>query len=114
MGGYAVNKGNRNPYQPEDPQGADDCDLSFTVDLVGVQPEITSSLSFGDELLVTLKTNGAVTSVVCADERGEVAGTLAAFRGLARLIGCLRQGESYVAVVQAASPTRCMVFVRRR
>lgn len=97
-----------------DVAGSDDpCDLRFRVDLLGVRQEALSTISVGDELEVALDVRGAATSVVCRTSVGAVAGTLAAFRGLARLIRCLSQGEQYIALVESVSRLRCAVFVRR-
>jgi hypothetical protein len=39
---------------------------------------------------------------------------LAAFRGLAQLIGCMDAGAAYIAVVEQSSATRCAVQVTRQ
>lgn len=92
----------------------DGCDLEFSVDLVGVRSEVSAKLRTGEILLVGLRAHGVVHSAACTTQRGEVVGTLAAFVGLARLIGCLEGGAHYLAEVEVASATRCAVKVMRR
>lgn len=115
MGGYAPDqiKKTKGGAVPPTVVG-DGCDLAFQTDLVGVQSRISSALIKDDELLVRLRIKDSIKSVVCESAAGAVVGTLAAFRGLSRLIGCLEQGVAYVAVVETASFSRCSVKVFRR
>lgn len=80
----------------------------------GVQSGVSGDLQMGDILLVGLVVHGMTRSVVCQTSAGAVVGTLAAFRGLSRLIGCMEQGVEYVAIVEVASFSRCSVRVNRR
>jgi hypothetical protein len=114
MGGYSPKKV-RKLIVGETASGRaqEGCDLAFRVDLVGVRTEVSKTLVEGDELDVTLLTRDEVRSVVCCKGKA-VAGTLAAFRGLAQLISCLRQGHEYVALVEAVSSARCAVLVLRK
>lgn len=80
---------------------------------VGVRPEVAVGLTVGSRLTVAIEVRGSARSVVCKTSSGEVAGALAAFRGLAQLINCLDGGTSFGATVQAASSTQCNVLVRR-
>jgi hypothetical protein len=115
MGGYA-------PEQVKKSQGGaapptivgDGCDLQFYTDLVGVRAQVSATLSVSETLSVSLRAQGAVRSAVCSTAAGEVVGTLAAFRGLSRLIGCIESSVQYVAHVEFASATRCAVRVVRR
>ncbi|WP_024879203.1 hypothetical protein [Methylosinus sp. LW3] len=115
MGGYAPDqiKKTKGGAAPPTIVG-DGCDLAFQTDLVGVQSRISGGLNKNDELVISLHVQGSIRSVVCETKAGAVVGTLAAFRGLSRLIGCLEQGVGYVAVVEAASFSRCSVKVFRR
>jgi hypothetical protein len=76
------------------------------VDLVGIRTDVSSLLSESEILAVALHNAGAIRSVVCVTDRGDVVGTLAGFRGLAHLIGALNEGAQYVAIVEAASSSR--------
>jgi hypothetical protein len=115
MGGYGPDQIKKRKVGAAQPAVVGDgCDLAFQTDLVGVQSSISSALNRGDELLVRLCIKGSIRSVVCETTVGAVVGTLAAFRGLSRLIGCLEQGVDYVAVVETASFSRCSVKVFRR
>lgn len=84
------------------------------VDLVGIRTDVSSLLSENQILAIALHEAGAIRSVVCVTEEGDVVGTLAGFRGLAQLIGALNEGAKYVAIVDSASPTRCSVRVVRQ
>lgn len=94
-------------------QGGDPCDLSFTVDLTGTRREAASRLRAGDILEVRLIGRGEGVAAVCAPPGGDPVGTLAGFGGLAALLDCLGRGVGYVAFVEEASPTRCVVNVAR-
>ncbi len=115
MGGYAPEqiRKTRGGAAPPNVVG-DGCDLTFQTDLVGVQSSISKTLLTGDELGIRLHIRGQIRSALCETSAGEVVGTLAAFRGLSRLIGCLEQGVEYVAVVETATFSRCTVKVFRR
>lgn len=115
MGGYAPDqiKKTKGGATPPIVVG-DGCDLEFQTDLVGVQSNISEGLDKGGELVISLRVHREIRSVVCETTAGAVVGTLAAFRGLSRLIGCLEQGVSYVAIIEAASFSRCSVKVFRR
>lgn len=97
------------PYAPHD----DPCDIDVEIDLVGVDPGVLAGIKKGDALTVSLKTAGSIKSVICVTGSGKIAGSLAAFRGLAQLIKCLEKGEAYQAVVQTVSKTSCHVLVSR-
>lgn len=115
MGGFGLDKSKKTSGGPipARPLG-DGCDLSFRTDLVGVRSEVSEKLMQGERLEVLLITKAATNAAVCRTAGGDVVGTLAAFRGLARLIACLESGATYVAHVEAASPSRCSVEVLRR
>ncbi|WP_394890429.1 hypothetical protein ACG873_03325 [Mesorhizobium sp. AaZ16] len=113
MGGYAPSGArqaatNRKPVVLED-----GCDLSFELDLVGFRPDEVPGLEKGDELLVQISVNGQWRSLVCATYAGATVGTLAAFQGLAQLIGCVEGGARYIATIQFVSTSRCSVAVMR-
>lgn len=91
----------------------DPCSFQFQVELVGVRSAAASQLAPGHFLDVALIPKGDAVSVVCQTFEGDVVGALAAFRGLARLIGCLRDGLQYQAEVVEATATRCEVRVGR-
>ena len=115
MGGYGPDQIKRTRGGAKAPSiVGDGCNLTFLTDLVGVQSDVSGGLDTGEELVVRLHTRGSIRSVVCETTAGSVVGTLAAFLGLSRLIGCLEQGVDYVAVVEAASFSRCSVKVFRR
>ncbi len=115
MGGYAPDqiKKSKGGAAPPTVVG-DGCDLEFQTDLVGVQSTVSAGLNKGAILLVSLRAQGHIRSVVCETAGGAVVGTLAAFRGLSQLMGCLEQGVGYVALIEEASFSRCSVKVFRR
>ena len=115
MGGYAPDQIKKTKGGAKSPASiGDGCDLAFQTDLVGVQSSISAELNKDDELTVCLRIQGKIRSVVCETTAGAVVGTLAAFRGVSRLIRCLEQGVAYVAFVETASFSRCSVKVFRR
>lgn len=114
MGGYIEDpKPKRPPRRPVGGDDGDPCDLSLELDLVGLQPEISSRLTSGAMLRVVLISLNGIDSVVCQTAAGDTVGALAAFRGLAQLINCLKKGVAYEAAVVLASKTRCNVEVAR-
>lgn len=115
MGGYGPDQIKKTKRGTSPPTiVGDGCDLVFQTDLVGVQSSVSSGLNKGEALAVCIHVRGSIRSVVCETSAGSVVGTLAAFRGLSRLIGCLEQGVGFVAVVETASYSRCAVKVFRR
>lgn len=93
-----------------------DADLKdiIRVDLIGVRTEVSSRLSQGQILSVTIHEFGTARSVVCRTEAGEIVGTLAGFRGLAQMLRSLDDGTSFSAIVESVSASHCSVQVRRR
>ena len=64
-------------------------------------------------LHVVLRGNGPSAHVVCVEAiTGAVAGSLAP-KGVARLIGCMEQGNDYAAVVDSIEDGDCRVIVWR-
>jgi hypothetical protein len=113
MGGSSDKKPTKRAKSSSPRPPTDPCDLEFSVDLVGVRPDVLAGFAAGESLKVAVEVRGSAKSVVCKTRTGEVAGALAAFRGLAQLINCLDSGESFEAAVQAVTTTRCTVLVRR-
>jgi hypothetical protein len=114
MGGYIEDpKPKRPPRRTASGDGGDPCDLSLELDLVGLQPDVSSGLTSGAILRVVLVSLHGIDSVVCQTPAGYTVGALAAFRGLAQLINCLKKGVEYEAAVALASKTRCNVEVYR-
>ena len=94
--------------------GADECDLSFRVELVGFRADAASGLRVGDLLPLGLVRQGAFEAVaVLMQPASAPIGSLAAFPGLARLVACMRRSNEYVARVEQLAPTRCVVAVSR-
>lgn len=93
--------------------GGDPCDISITLDLMGVRRDVATAISPGSSLEVSLINEGALVAVACTTADGDVAGTLAAFPGLVRLIDCIQSGVRFRALVEEASATRCVVTVER-
>ncbi|WP_143750534.1 MULTISPECIES: hypothetical protein [unclassified Mesorhizobium] len=114
MAGFSPRHIQRAPGGAAPTKVGDGCDLEFRLDLVGIRTEVTSWLTGGEILTVRLVENATARSVVCSNSTGDVAGTLAAFRGLSQLIGCMATGAVYIAVVEQSSATRCAVQVIRR
>lgn len=115
MGGYSPDQINKTKGGAAPPRVVGDgCDLAFQTDLVGVRSSISAGLNKDDQLVVSLHIQGQIRSVVCETAAGAAVGTLAAFRGLSRLIGCLERGVVYVAIVETASFSRCSVKVFRQ
>jgi hypothetical protein len=95
-------------------KGSDPCDLSFEVDLQGVQQAALGSVAVGQNLEVAITRAGGYETVVCRlPNRGGVVGALAAFPGLAALIACIRQDHEYIATVVRIERGRCRVSVSR-
>lgn len=94
-------------------KGRDDCDLAFTIDLVGVRRDATRGIRPGDVLEVRIQEQAGTSAAVCETADGKVVGALSGFRGLATLLDCLDGGTEYEAVVEAVGPTRCTVSVSR-
>ncbi|QND63673.1 hypothetical protein HB777_07015 [Mesorhizobium loti] len=114
MAGFSPRHIQRAPGGAAPTKVGDGCDLEFRLDLVGIRTEVTSLLAVGEILTVRLVEHGTARSIVCTNLTGEVAGTLAAFRGLAQLIGCMDAGAAYIAAVEQSSATRCAVQVTRQ
>lgn len=93
--------------------GSDECDLAFETDLAAVNAQVTGGLSPGDELSVVLVEQHGFPSVACRTDSGEVVGSLANVEDLAQLIGCMQQGNVYIATIRDVGPTYCTVFVER-
>lgn len=88
------------------------CDIHLEVDLAGVRSDVISALSLGDVLDVVLRAIEGYEAVACLDRPGgRIAGTLANVEGLDRMIGCLRTGHRYLAVVTELGSLRCRVQV---
>lgn len=114
MAGFSPRHIQRAPGGAAPTRVGDGCDLQFRLDLVGIRTEVTSQLATGEILAVRLVEQGPARSVVCTNRTGDCAGTLAAFRGLAQLIGCINAGVIYIAIVEHSSATRCAVQVIRQ
>jgi hypothetical protein len=94
--------------------GGDDCDLEFELDLISLMRPALQQVVEGDVLAVDLITERDLDAVVCKRQvGGEVVGSLAAFRGLADLIDCIKRGHRYAAKVIRRGKTTCRVLVTR-
>lgn len=113
MGGFAVNRPGMFVAAEHRGTGDDPCDLRFQVELVGVRSEVAARLAVPCVLEVAIVERGEVASAVCRTEDGDIVGALAAFRGLAQLIRCLKDEVPFVALIIAVSATRCEVRVER-
>lgn len=113
MGGYAPSGARQAATSRRTVVLQDGCDLNFELDLVGFRPEEVKGLGKGDELLVQISERGKWRSLVCMTNSGEIVGTLAAFQGLAQLIGCVDGGARYLAIIKFVSTSRCSVAVTR-
>lgn len=88
------------------------CDIHLDIDLASVRAVVISELEAGDELDVALRSVEGYEAVACLQRpAGDVAGTLANVEGLDRLIGCLKAGHRYQAIVTEVGPLRCHVVV---
>lgn len=115
MAGFPANHVRRSRWGAKPSQiVSDGCALRFTTDLVGVRSDVSSRLTQGDRLEVSIRRRGDTRSAVCVTATGDVVGTLAAFVGLARLLACMESGVTYLAYVHVASATRCSVEVALR
>ncbi|NEI04815.1 hypothetical protein GUK34_07930 [Rhizobium leguminosarum] len=65
----------------------------------------------GTTLQVVLTVSNGFDVVVCQTAAGAIVGSLAAFPGLATLVGCLRSGRRYIAQVTALNGTIVTVHV---
>jgi hypothetical protein len=89
----------------------DPCEIEFDVDLSGVNVSVAAGLVVGTVLRVELTVINGFDVVVCRTTAGAVVGSLAAFPGLATLVGCMRGGRRYAATVTALNGTNVGVHV---
>ncbi len=88
---------------------ADICDLTIDTDLEGVRATALAKVSVGDTLVVDLDTAAGFPVAVCKMADGTIVGALAAFRKLAQLISCLRNGVLYEVQVTHIGSGSCHV-----
>jgi len=92
---------------------SDPCDITITTVLQGPKPSALASLKVGASLNVQLHGTGSATSVVCSvPGSNAIAGSLA-FHGIAVLISCIRNGNSYNAEIITLHGGNCEVLVSR-
>lgn len=89
---------------------------SFNCALVNIQtvlnspdPAVLSELTPGTELMIELRGQ----SLVAVDRKGRIAGSVTPPE-LPKLIACLEDGYSYVAIVEKVAGGRCVVIIRVR
>lgn len=92
---------------------ANNCDLNFRVNLVGVKGQAAATLVAGAELSIRPERVGQYVALLCVTSGGDIVGTLAAFVGLAKLVECMQSGIRYQAIVVSVSATSCSVDVKR-
>lgn len=90
---------------------SDPCAIAFDVNLSGVNVAVAAGISVGTTLHVALTVSNGFDVVVCQTAAGLVVGSLAAFPGLATLVGCLRGGRRYIAQVTVLNGTIVTVHV---
>lgn len=90
---------------------SDPCAIAFDVNLSGVNVAVAAGISVGTTLQVVLTVSNGFDVVVCQTAAGQVVGSLAAFPGLATLVGCLRSGRRYIAQVTVLNGTIVTVHV---
>lgn len=113
--------GNRNARGDSDapkPRGrqsdADRCDLSFEVDLSGINATLLRVMTVGSVLDVSLiQVAGFETAACTRAGAHDVVGTLAAFEGLADLIECIKLRNTYKATVVSIDRGASRVAIRR-
>ncbi|MBB2792679.1 UNVERIFIED_ORG: hypothetical protein GGD58_001526 [Rhizobium pisi] len=92
--------------------GGDACDISFDVDLSGVNIAVAQTVSVGEVLSVDLDNINGFDVVVCRKQANmQVVGSVAAIPQLGQLIGCLRSGRVYTATVAACNVSIVTVHV---
>ena len=92
----------------------DDCNLVFDVDLTSLRPAVRD-VTLGETLDVELATEQDFDAVVCKRRAdGAIVGSLAAFQGLSDLVGCMKRGHRYTAVIVKLGRTACRVHVTRK
>jgi hypothetical protein len=74
-------------------------------------PEVVASLKENDFLQVQLGRQGEAEILQAVDLSGNIAGSLVP-PSLPRFIGCIRQGSSYIAVIQEKIGGRIRVEIR--
>ncbi|UWU25444.1 hypothetical protein N2601_31130 (plasmid) [Rhizobium sp. CB3060] len=89
----------------------DPCALEFDVNLSGVNVVLAATGVVGQVMVVRLTVINGFDVVVCETAPGSVLGSLAAFQGLAQLIGCLRSGRRYTARITAINGATISVHV---
>jgi hypothetical protein len=93
---------------------ADRCDLSFEVDLSGVNAALLRAITVGSPLDVSIIRVQGFETAACTPPGGrDVVGTLAAFEGLADLIECIKLRNVYTATVVFFDRGTCRVAIRR-
>ncbi len=104
--GYSATPARVNPSKPGTGAGGgggtggapDPCDIVETAALNSLQPNVVRTLNVGDILTVNLNRAGPNPVVEVLTPLGQRAGALT-HRGHVRIITCIDQGRSYVAVV---------------
>jgi len=106
-------KGRASTTTGAEPVG-DDCNLVFDVDLTSLRPAVRD-VTLGEMLDVDLAAEQDFDAVVCKRRAdGAIVGSLAAFQGLSDLVGCMKRGHRYSAVIVKLGRTACRVHVTRK
>lgn len=115
MSGNRKARGDSDAPKPRDRKpDADRCDLSFEVDLSGIDAALLRALTVGSVLDVSLiQVAGFETAACMRAGARDVVGTLAAFEGLADLIECIKLRNTYKATVVSIDRGACRVAIRR-
>lgn len=90
--------------------GETDCEALFlSTTLTSPDPEVLERLEV--RKVLALRLEGERGPLLAVTESGEVAGSITGI-GLARLIACVTEGFSYVAIVESIEDGRCDVEIR--
>lgn len=98
--------------RPNGPDVIDSCDISFETILNSVVPLALQSVSRGDRLNLTVNNKKSPPSLE-ATYNGQLVGVISHPRTL-DIIGCIGQGNKYIAVVLERQGTLCKVKVERQ
>lgn len=120
-GGGGGASGGGGGFVPKGPLGSgrkpgskDKCDLLFSLPLTTVDPKQAARLKNGDVLEVKIVRKKNVETVVAINSQDDSIVGAIAHKGIQTLIDCIKEENSYQAVVLTASSTSVKVEISRR
>lgn len=83
------------------------CELSFEVELSGIDSDVLDTCEVGE--LLTVGANDA--AIICRKHTGEIVGSVIGVSELSTLLFCLGEGVAYEATITAKSDFLCSVRI---